>query len=127
MYQESSAISGKSWLEKQETRDQQESSFYTIEKQQGATALMLDFEFENGNRLALPYPALQKLDYKPSEGILLEWGDEHMRIVGRNLGELYSLLLLHRVNSIREVSDRPSPRDSSALFIRQIIREDQTW
>lgn len=114
----------KSWLERQQIQNEDsDSPFFSAEKQQGVTSIMLDFEFENGNRLALPYSGILKIDYNPSDGILLEWVNEHVRITGYNLGELYNLLVRHRVNSIRESKDDFDIQRDGKLVIRQIARE----
>lgn len=124
MYSEKSQVAGKSWAERQAIQDAEaDSYFFTVEKQQGATALMLDFEFENGNRLALPYSGLMKVVYNRSTGITLEWGSEHITVTGRNLGELYGHLVKHRVNRVREAGDGFSSRDSSELVVQEIKRE----
>lgn len=124
MYSEKSQVTGKSWAERQAIQDADaDSYFFTAEKQQGATALMLDFEFENGNQLALPYSGLMKITYNRSIGITLEWGNEHLTVIGRNLGELYGHLVKHRVNRVREAGIDFSSRDDSELVIQRIERE----
>ena len=125
---ETEKSSAKSWLERQELQDETtDSPFFTVEKQQGVTAIMLDFEFENGNRLALPYSGMLRMDYDPSEGILLEWANEHIRISGYNLAELYRLLVRHRVLSVRESRDDFGIQQNEKLLIRQIVREKKQW
>jgi hypothetical protein len=124
MYSEKNQVTAKSWAERQTIQDAEcDSYFFTTEKQQGATALMLDFEFENGNRLALPYPGLMKIAYNRSVGITLEWGSEHITVTGRNLGDLYANLVKHRVNAIREAGMDFSNRDVSELVVHKIERE----
>lgn len=116
--------SDKSWLERQQLQDEStDSPFFSAEKQQGVTSIMLDFEFENGNCLALPYSGIMKIDFDPSNGILLEWGDEHVRITGQNLGELYRLIVRQRVNSIRESKEAFDVESDGNLSVREIVRE----
>lgn len=116
--------SAKSWLERQQLQDEgSDSPFFSAEKQQGVTSIMLDLEFENGNHLALPYSGILKIDYNPSDGIVLEWMNEHIKIIGYNLGELYTLLVRHRVNAIRESKDDFDIQRDGKLVIRQIARE----
>ncbi len=118
----------KSWLERQELQgESSESPFFTAEKQQGVTSIMLDFEFENGNCLALPYSGIMKIDYDPSNGIILEWGNEHIKITGQNLGELYGLVVRQRVNSIRESREAFDINNDGKLSVREIVREKKQW
>ena len=121
--------SAKSWLERQELLQDEpsDSPFFTVEKQQGVTSIMLDFDFENGNRLALPYSGVMKIDFNPSDGIVLEWGNEHIRVIGQNLGELYALLARHKVSAIRESREAFRVEGEGELFIREIARETKQW
>lgn len=126
MLNEKTQAPAKSWAERQAAQDgETDSYFFTIEKQHGATAIMLDFEFENGNHLALSYSGLIKIAYQRSKGITLEWGSEHISILGRNLSELYGYLVKHRVTLIREAGSEFVSKDASELVVQEIQREKE--
>lgn len=116
--------SPESWLERQLPEEEVKSPFFTIEKQQGARAVNIDFQFENGDRLALPCSDLRKIEFNASKGICLLWTDETIWIIGRNLIELYQYLVRHRVNAIIEDGGEELAED--ALVITELVREDES-
>lgn len=110
-----------SWAKKQNL-GQENSPYYAIEKQQGAKAIMLFIEFENGDLLAMPYTSLMKIEYTLSNGIRLEWGGEIITIEGHHLKPLFLALVEHKVKSIQEAPEE-EPTDPDVLHIDQIERE----
>ncbi|MCB0855297.1 MAG: hypothetical protein KDD63_23905 [Bacteroidetes bacterium] len=110
-----------SWVQKQRI-GQENSPFYTTEKQQGAKSIMLFIEFENGDLLAMPYTSLMKIEYTLSSGIRLEWGGEIITIEGHHLKPLFLALVEHKVKSIQEAPEE-EPRDPDELFIERIKRD----
>jgi len=110
-----------SWAKKQ-SLSPEISPFYATEKQQGATAIMLFIEFENGDLLAMPYTSLMKIEYTLSSGIKLEWGGEKITIEGHHLKPLFLALVEHKVKSIQEAPEEES-RDPDVLCIEKIERE----
>lgn len=65
-------------------------------------AAMLDLRFKNGKHHAIGYPWLFQGEFDPSVGITLNFTAFGVTIEGRNLGEMYHLLLRHRVVWIQE-------------------------
>ena len=57
---------------------------------------MLDLEFSDGNRSALPYSMLMKAEYDPSVGITLRYSTEDVVITGQRLEALYKSIIQHR-------------------------------
>lgn len=99
---------------------EKDSNFYTIEKQSGKRAIMLDIEFESGNCLALPYAYLTKIKYNPSDGIIIIWGGTHIKVEGRNLRKLYTQLTRHKVTNLYESIDEVDDIKEDVLFIEKI-------
>lgn len=117
--------SPKTWLERQLPGEEEAASpFFTLEKQQGARAVNIDFQFENGDRLGLPCSDIRKIEFEASKGITLYWHDETMHIKGRNLAQLYHHLLLHRVNAI--IEDAGEVQAEESLAITKLIRENES-
>ena len=95
--------------------------FFTLEKQTGKRAIMLDIELKNGNHIALPYSYLTKIDFDLSIGITINWGATSIKIEGRNLNRLYDYLVNHRVKQLRAVIDDVEiVKEEDALFIEDI-------
>lgn len=72
-------------------------------------APMLELRKKDGSILAYPYSWLEKARFDPSEGILLKFGVEKIKIIGRNLNNeirpnvrLFSGIVSHRVPWIQE-------------------------
>jgi hypothetical protein len=72
-------------------------------------ALMLELRFRDGNLVSLGYPWLERAVLDASTGILLQFGNRIVRIVGRNLNSverpgvrLYAGIIRHRVPWIQE-------------------------
>ena len=101
------------------TTPEPQNKFFTREMQSNKTANMLDFEFKNGDHIAMPYAYLTKMTYNLSEGIKIEWGAFSIQVEGRNLKELYNYLVNHKVKSIKEVIDQDNIPEA-ALFIDKI-------
>jgi len=62
---------------------------------------MLDLELPGGNRVAFPYATLMRIEFDPSDGILLRFATDDVRIEGRRLEELYRGLTQHRVPRVK--------------------------
>lgn len=72
-------------------------------------AAMLELRKKDGTIIAYPYTWLEKAKFDPSEGILLKFGPDKLKIIGRNLnGEirpsvrLFAGIARHRVPWIQE-------------------------
>jgi len=72
-------------------------------------ALMLELRFRDGNMVSLGYPWLEHAVFDASTGIVLQFGNRIVRIVGRNLNSderpgirLYAGIIRHRVPWIQE-------------------------
>lgn len=76
-------------------------------------ALMLEFRQKDGNSVAFDYGWLRKVEFNPSDGIVLHFGGtDTVRITGRNLNrttatnvQLLRGILGHRVPWIQEASE----------------------
>ncbi len=77
-------------------------------------AVMPELRRKDGSIVAFPYAWLERADFDPSDGIMLKFGPEKVKIGGRNLnGEartevrLFDGIVRHRVPWIQE-ADRPA-------------------
>ncbi len=68
--------------------------------------LELDFLFCGGDHWALPYAHLVSSRFDASGTILLTFTAHEVKIEGRNLGELYTGILHHDIEVVREVDPR---------------------
>ncbi|MBC7854041.1 MAG: hypothetical protein IAF94_11435 [Pirellulaceae bacterium] len=76
-------------------------------------AAMLEFRQKDGNSVALDYGWLRKVEFNPSDGIVLHFGGtDVVRIIGRNLSRMTAAnvqllrgLHTHRVPWIQEASE----------------------
>lgn len=91
-------------------------------------AAMLEFRKKDGSIIAYPYTWLEKAKFDPSEGILLKFGVEKVKITGCNLnGEirpnvrLFSGIVRHRVPWMQE-ADRAAAMEAGegAIVIEAI-------
>lgn len=76
-------------------------------------AAMLELRRKDGSIVAFAYAWLERAEFDPSEGILLRFGMEKVKITGRNLNcearpniRLFSGIVRHRVPWIQE-ADQP--------------------
>lgn len=84
-------------------------------------ALMLELRKRNGNVLALGYSWLERVEFDPSDGIMLSFVGQRILIKGQNLNteirtnvRLFQGIINHRVPWIGE-----STHKESALFAHQ--------
>jgi hypothetical protein len=75
-------------------------------------AVMLEFRSKDGRSIALDYGWLRKVEFDPSEGVVLHFDSQVVRIVGRNLNKevrpnvrLLRGLHSHRIPWIQEASE----------------------
>ena len=75
-------------------------------------AVMLEIRRKGGGAVVYDYALLRKIEIDPSEGIILHFGSEQVKILGRNLKKearpgvsLVRGLIWHRVPWVRESSD----------------------
>lgn len=116
----------RTWAVTKQFSEEEQSPFFSYEKQMGTQAVMLDFEFLNGNRVALPYSYLTRIDYDLSKGLTLIWGETRLQVVGRNLETLYKYLVAHRVNHIRESISEEERREVGEYspYIESLVYEE---
>ena len=76
-------------------------------------SLSLELRKANGNIVAIPYHAIDRFEFDPSEGISLSLGTGKIQIKGRNLNaevrptiRLFEGLTRHRVTYLRETDGR---------------------
>ncbi len=80
---------------------------------------MVDFRGHNHVAVALPYTHLKSIAYHPIDGITMEFQEHKVVIRGRNLRELYDLLVGQRVRYIQEDDFDNEPE--TATFVDAII------
>lgn len=71
-------------------------------RSRGRESLMLDVRRADGQRHALSYAYLMRVDFEPGDRLRLRFGEAVVRVEGRRLGDLYRRLLEHRVEGIQE-------------------------
>lgn len=91
-------------------------------------AIMLELRTKNGNIVAVGYSWLERVEFDPSEGIMLHMVGQKIRIRGRNLNSdarpnvrLFQGITRHKVPWIQE-ADEPAELQAgkSATFIEMI-------
>ena len=87
--------------------------------------LMVDIRHANGNRFALPYAYLTKVDYNLSDGITLRYASSCITIRGRHLQELYEGFLTQRVLWLQEENDLLTPKPESEPCIVEVVLSDR--
>jgi hypothetical protein len=70
---------------------------------------MLLLRMKNGDEFAAPYPYLAWADYKPQDGITLEYPTRHVVIHGYGLEHLFRQIAEHKRTVVEEISS-PSGR-----------------
>ena len=80
---------------------------------------MVDFRGHNHVAVALPYLHLKSMAYHPTDGITMEFSEHKVMIRGRNLRELYDLLVDQRITYIQEDDFDNEPE--TATFVDAII------
>lgn len=86
-------------------------------------SVMLELRKKNGNRLAVGYSWIERMEFDPSEGILLVAGPLRIQVRGRNLNSevgatarLFEALTCHRVTWVQEASrTQPLEMDGSCV------------
>jgi len=81
-------------------------------------AAMLELRRKDGSIVAFAYAWLERAEFDPSEGILLRFGMEKVKITGRNLNaesrpnvRLFAGIVRHRVPWIQE-ADEPAAMEA---------------
>lgn len=86
-----------------------------------SSVFMLDVRQKTGDRTALPYSYLTAILLNASGEILLEYSGHSVIIRGRNLGDLYTALINHRVDYVQEEDLRYDTGAESDPFIKEIV------
>jgi hypothetical protein len=81
---------------------------------------MLDIRATVGDFIALPYNFLEMVQYNPSDALLLTFAVCEVRIEGRNLFDLYTGLVQHRVEYIQENDAKFEKAADKKPFISRI-------
>src|SRR4051794_2598394 len=63
---------------------------------------MLELRFCDGNRKAIEYSLLEKIDFDPSRGVTLSFSPYLVTVSGKNLLPLFAGLVRHSIQWIRE-------------------------
>jgi hypothetical protein len=83
--------------------------------------ICLDFRLKDGARKALPYAFITEISYGVDEGIEITTTSKLIRILGRNLTELFEHLIAYRVRYIQV--NIGSDADEDGLFVQEISFE----
>lgn len=79
---------------------------YKIATRNEVQPAMLDIRSIARDSVALPYAYLEMIQFNPSKALVLTFTTCEVRIIGRNLAELYAGLLTHSVFHIQEKNVR---------------------
>lgn len=102
----------------------EDSIFFTILRQHGATSRMIGFVLKNQHHHALPTSEIEEIYFDPVRGIVLFFRFGVVQIEGRNLDLLYLYLREQKVIEIREFSRKSdSILDEKALLVSSIRYE----
>lgn len=90
--------------------------------------IMLDIRLTGGQRVALSYAFLAKVEYQPGDILRLHFDADVVRIEGRRLLGVYELLRQHRAKYVQEGSaeeDEMRPEEASHIdAIRMETKKD---
>jgi hypothetical protein len=84
------------------------------------TPFMLDIRGTAGDSIALPYHFLEMVQHNPSDALLLTFAACEVRVEGRDLSNLYTALIQHRVEYIQENDAKYEKVDDKKPFISRI-------
>jgi hypothetical protein len=92
-------------------------------------ATMLELRKKSGDVLAIGYSWIERVEFNPSEGIILHVHDEKIRIKGRNLNaearpdvRLFQGIARHRVAWVQETNRPGSLKGSEwATIVEEIV------
>jgi hypothetical protein len=97
-------------------------------KSRGRAAIMLDLRKADGQRHAMSYAYLTRIDYDPGDRMKLHFAGEVVQIQGRRLRPLYQRLLEHRVHAIQEGTDAEEglkPDEATHIERLEIIKQKE--
>lgn len=83
---------------------------------------MLDLQLPSGNRVAYPYATLLKAEFNPSEGIVLHFSTDEVRITGYRLEPIYRSISQHRLPRLESNGSRGDFGDRDAEPVVTDIR-----
>lgn len=93
---------------------------FSMLSSESAHEIMLDLRFKSGDRQALAYAYLSSVRLDRSEGLVLEFPNQRVRIQGRNLAALYDAIRAHRAAYVTELPDREDFEAESAAVVAAI-------
>ncbi|OLY95614.1 hypothetical protein SAMN05444008_13013 [Cnuella takakiae] len=99
------------------------SPFYKVENIRSVPAC-LELRLPNGTSKAIPYSYILEINHKPSEGIEVISTNKRIRIYGRNLKQLYLLMVAFRIRCI-EANIGNDLTEENKPFVKEIAIEDQ--
>lgn len=105
----------------------EDAPFYTLIRQNGATADFLNICPKNGDEMALPIPTIKRIGFSREKNqIVIRFDYESLiTISGRNLKELHRHLLRLKISEIREYPLNTEKQfGESELYISNIEIED---
>jgi hypothetical protein len=104
----------------------EDSVFFTILRQHGASVRMLGLVLKNQCQHAIPVSEIEEIYYEPARGIILFLRFGVIRIEGRNLEPLYLYLREQKVVEIRGFSRKSEAFfDEKALLVSAIHYESE--
>lgn len=96
---------------------------YVIRRVDRGQSLMLDVRFLTGESMACPYSHLLDMRLRGGQ-LVLHFAAKTVTIVGRNLKELYDVLLGQRIEAIQEQGERHDVGEEKETYIAKITVED---
>lgn len=88
-------------------------------------ALMVQYTFAGGDRLAMPYTYLCAVKFDASVGITAEYADRSVTIEGARLGAVYTALIGHLLVEVREAQSEFTGAEPEPHVRRLTVRERQ--
>lgn len=94
---------------------------YGLMQENHGTAIHLDVRLSNGDAIGFEYHALRKPHLHAKVGMItINYDDEQIRIMGRNLKEIYNQLLRHKIKYIQEIANDFADQDEKSVQITEI-------
>ncbi|MGL5095331.1 MAG: hypothetical protein ACRDD1_07065 [Planctomycetia bacterium] len=87
--------------------------------------MMLEFRRRNGDRFALGYGYLIRVDFNPSRGVVLEFTDGRVEVEGRRLEPLFHAVVGQRASRIVEIDEWQAEALPSGETVVTALREER--
>lgn len=100
--------------------------FYKIAQNEYDYEEMVDFQYNNGNRIALPYGYLVSVVMRENSTIQARYNNWEIIIYGRNLKIIYQALLSRTLKFVRKAENYEKDTMQNDVFIDDVIANDLT-